>query len=246
MDETPCKTLEWDTNFFGFKIARLFENILTEDLVNDVKRWCINNGIICLYFLANSDDAMTTRLAEKYGLKFVDIRLTYKYQIKKQLFYHDNFKPEGIKFRSPKPCDLPSLKNIARGSYTQSRFYFDNCFSVDSCSSLYQTWIEKSCNGYCEKVIIAEVDKMLVGYITCHLDDKTNIGQIGLVGVNSNCQGKGIGSYLVHHAVNWFVQQDIKDLFVVTQGRNIKAQRLYQKSGFLVSNTQLWYHWWMV
>jgi len=32
---------------------------------------------------------------------------------------------------------------------------------------------------------------------------------------------------------------------VVTQGLNVPAQRLYQKSGFLVSSVYLWYHLWI-
>jgi len=30
----------------------------------------------------------------------------------------------------------------------------------------------------------------------------------------------------------------------VTQGSNIAAQRLYQRSGFLPKSVQLWYHFW--
>jgi hypothetical protein len=30
----------------------------------------------------------------------------------------------------------------------------------------------------------------------------------------------------------------------VTQGKNIAAQRLYQKNGFLIRDLQLWYHKW--
>jgi hypothetical protein len=30
----------------------------------------------------------------------------------------------------------------------------------------------------------------------------------------------------------------------VTQGRNLAAQRLYQRTGFLIRDLQLWYHKW--
>jgi ribosomal protein S18 acetylase RimI-like enzyme len=32
---------------------------------------------------------------------------------------------------------------------------------------------------------------------------------------------------------------------VVTQGRNVAAQRLYQRAGFVTASTQLWYHRWL-
>jgi len=31
---------------------------------------------------------------------------------------------------------------------------------------------------------------------------------------------------------------------VVTQGRNLAAQRLYQRNGFVTASLQLWYHRW--
>jgi hypothetical protein len=33
---------------------------------------------------------------------------------------------------------------------------------------------------------------------------------------------------------------------VVTQGRNSKAQRLYERCGFLTRSVQLWYHRWFM
>jgi ribosomal protein S18 acetylase RimI-like enzyme len=32
---------------------------------------------------------------------------------------------------------------------------------------------------------------------------------------------------------------------VVTQGRNVRAIRFYQRAGFTVSDVGLWYHWWI-
>ena len=37
----------------------------------------------------------------------------------------------------------------------------------------------------------------------------------------------------------------IKKLYVVTQGRNIRAQRLYQKNGFIIKSSEIWYHKWV-
>ena len=37
----------------------------------------------------------------------------------------------------------------------------------------------------------------------------------------------------------------IKKLYVVTQGRNIRAQRLYQKNGFIIKSSGIWYHKWL-
>jgi RimJ/RimL family protein N-acetyltransferase len=44
--------------------------------------------------------------------------------------------------------------------------------------------------------------------------------------------------------MSWFAGQDIKTVHVVTQGRNTRAQRLYQRCGFVTRSMELWYHRW--
>jgi ribosomal protein S18 acetylase RimI-like enzyme len=45
-------------------------------------------------------------------------------------------------------------------------------------------------------------------------------------------------------ALDWFAQQQVDTVTVVTQGRNIAAQALYQRRGFITQSQQLWYHKW--
>jgi RimJ/RimL family protein N-acetyltransferase len=45
-------------------------------------------------------------------------------------------------------------------------------------------------------------------------------------------------------ALQWFADQGMDSMEVVTQGRNVAAQRLYQKCGFATKEVQLWYHHW--
>jgi dTDP-4-amino-4,6-dideoxy-D-galactose acyltransferase len=92
-------------------------------------------------------------------------------------------------------------------------------------------------------VLVAELDKQPVGYISCHLLDQAK-GQIGLCGVSKESQGKGIGLLLVSASLRWFVDHGVQRATVVTQGRNCKAQRLYQRCGFLTQSVQLWFHKW--
>ena len=72
MFTTPCQLLEWDTSFFGFRVARVNSEILTPKLAREIDQYCIENSIGCLYFLARSDDPDTTLLAEDAGFNLVD------------------------------------------------------------------------------------------------------------------------------------------------------------------------------
>jgi ribosomal protein S18 acetylase RimI-like enzyme len=54
----------------------------------------------------------------------------------------------------------------------------------------------------------------------------------------------GVGRKLVVASLGWFDAHGADRVTVVTQGRNIAAQRLYQRCGFLTRSTGLWYHRW--
>jgi hypothetical protein len=49
---------------------------------------------------------------------------------------------------------------------------------------------------------------------------------------------------MVLAALDWFEMQGAKETTVVTQGRNVAAQRLYQQCGFITKTVQFWFHKW--
>ena len=54
----------------------------------------------------------------------------------------------------------------------------------------------------------------------------------GNIAVKSNMRSSNIGTGLVNSALEWFSKNSVKIVSVVTQGRNILSQQLYQKCGF--------------
>ena len=50
---------------------------------------------------------------------------------------------------------------------------------------------------------------------------------------------RGIGWALVAESLRWFAVHGARQVSVVTQGRNVQAQRLYQHCGFLTRSMQL-------
>jgi ribosomal protein S18 acetylase RimI-like enzyme len=191
--------------------------------------------------LGDAGDPITTRLAESNNFKLVDIRLTLEIQVPAQCAPDTS----SSRIRGFLEQDIPVLRGIAKASHRDSRFYFDGNFPVRLCDELYETWIEKSCRGSAHNVLVAEHEGAPVGYITCHLDGPES-GHIGLISVQADIQGKGFGKALVCQATSWFAEQKIKTVHVVTQGRNVRAQRMYQRCGFVTRSVELWYHRWFV
>jgi dTDP-4-amino-4,6-dideoxy-D-galactose acyltransferase len=127
--------------------------------------------------------------------------------------------------------------------HQDSRFFFDPHFPRPRSRALFETWIEKSCADAEGKVFIAEFQGKPMGYIACRRVN-SQTGQIDLVGVDGPAQGQGLGGRLVKAALSWFSTGHINQAFVVTQGRNLPAQRVYQKCGFVTQSMQLWHHRW--
>jgi GNAT superfamily N-acetyltransferase len=180
-------------------------------------------------------------VAQSNTFRFVDIRLT--------LDLRDGTVGRAAADNSPfvvrdaVESDIQALRELARAGHRDSRFYYDGNFSMQQCNALYEAWIEKSCRGWAQKVLVADRGGGAEGYVTCHISDPAN-GQIGLVGVGEKARGLGMGRYLVCDAIQWFAQEGIGNITVATQGRNVSAQRLYQRCGFVTRSVELWFHKW--
>ncbi len=243
-DAPPCERLEWDSQFFGFDIARVRGDTLTAELADRIDAWCHPAGVRCLYFLSRADDPITTQAAEAHAFQLVDIRMVFERQLPNGGLASNNLPNGSIMVRLARPDDLPALQCIARRGYMDTRFHFDTRFPRRLSDALYETWIRRSCEGYAQAVLVAEAAGEPTGYISCHLDGPPITGRIGLVGVSHQAQSQGIGQRLVYRALEWFQSQQAGSVVVATQARNIAAQRLYQRCGFLTQSAQLWYHKW--
>jgi GNAT superfamily N-acetyltransferase len=108
---------------------------------------------------------------------------------------------------------------------------------------LYERWIENSCRGQADRVLVAEWEGQPAGYITCHRE-RPGAGRIGLFAVDERARGKGLGADLIRDAIEWFQSEGMSEIFVATQGGSEPAQRVYRKQGFLVDSIRLWFHYW--
>lgn len=229
-----CIFLDWDSAFFARRIARVKVNRLTDAQADQALVWCAQEKIDCLYFLAESDDAETVQAVEAHGFALADVRLTLEWRGAISISPND--------IRLSRSEEIDALKTMARRNHRDTRFYYDSHFSIAEADRLYETWIERSCKGYADAVLVAERNGQPAGYITCDLRD--GYGQIGLLGVGEAWQGQGIGPILINGALHWFGEHGIEWVQVVTQGRNVRAQRVYQRCGFVSMQMQYWYHRW--
>ena len=238
-----CRVLDWDTAFFGARIARVNAGRVAPDAYPAILDWCAQDRVECLYLLADPNDSPTGRGAEENGFHLTDIRVTFERKLDDVAQPLRSMGEESYsRIRLVQEGDIPALVAIARVSHTDSRFYHDPGFSRERCDELYGVWLDKSCRGGASAVFVAESNHLPVGYITCQVDGDT--GSVGLIGLAAEARGAGLGAQLVQQALAWFGSENMRRVTVVTQGRNATAQRLYQRAGFLHQSIELWYHRW--
>ena len=236
MDSEICTYLDWDSEFFGVRIARYNGSRLSAERMPEAVGWCQSHQIDCLYFLADSGGRETVGLAEAHGFQLVDIRMTFRRSVPGE--------PEPpAAVREFRAADAARLQSIARVSHKDSRFYYDGHFPESRCGKFYETWIERSCGGWADAVLVAETDGFAAGYVTCHLTP-AGVGSIGLLAVAPECRGRCLGEQLTKAALAHFRAKGMQEVTVVTQGRNVRSQRLYQRCGFVTESVELWYHKW--
>ena len=240
-----CQYLEFDSKLFGVGVGRVSATELTDELAKNCCDWAGENSVKCLYYLCSASDSNSIQIAQRHGFQLADVRLTFSISLPgahtdQPLESHS---PVDIEVRHYRTGDLPALLPIASTSYGDTRFYQDLRFNREACDRLYEIWLEKSCNGYANAVFVADNGREPVGFITCHLMPD-NAGNVGLVGVSDTAKGRGIGRALVQAALEWFTEQSRSYITVVTQERNVAAQKLYQRCGFSLQNTDLWFHRW--
>lgn len=231
-----CRTLEWDSQFFGRRIARIEQNKLDRQALEKSLRWCVEQEIECLYFLSAPDDDVTVELIEEAGFHFVDIRVEQNWKtiaVSQPLSFVREFQES----------DLAELQQIALQKFAGTRFSFDRHFEPDRVAELYKTWVTGSCQNDSHKVFVAANGRDILGFVTCQFDS-ANVGRIGLIALKNEAQAKGYGQQLVQASQHFFFSSSTKEVQVVTQGRNITAQRLYQSCGFRTCQFGLWYHKW--
>jgi dTDP-4-amino-4,6-dideoxy-D-galactose acyltransferase len=162
-EELPsiCTYLDWDSEFFGHRIARVNPRHLDHRSMSELLSWCSENRIECVYLLGDSDDPQTSRLVEANGFRLADVRIALEREVDEP-----RAALTSVLVRLGCEEDLEALRAIARTGHRDTRFYFDEHFDRTKCDQFYETWIEKSVGGYARVVFIAEVERKPVAYIT--------------------------------------------------------------------------------
>lgn len=119
---------------------------------------------------------------------------------------------------------LPAEEKNVDEIYNIEKENFKFCWSKE-----YFLFNLKLAKDICE-FYVAKVDDIVVGYVVCHISDKT--AHILNISVKKEYQGCGIGSKLLDFLLNKLQHYGVKSVILEVRVDNIKAINLYKKFGF--------------
>lgn len=238
----PCEALEWDSEHFGFPVARVRAGALTREGVEAVDESCRERGIRCVYLCTDAADAETPRVAAANGFRVVDV-LVISRRSYEGLFDLPSG-PAALTVREATGDDLEFARDLAARSHHTSRFYFDGNFPRDRCDALYEAWVERGHRDPERRLLIGVVGGEPVGYMICAPLGPEGEGHGELIAIEQRHRGKGFGRALHFGEYRDFAKRGARTHRGVMSTRNIASIRLHEQLGFLTDEVQVWHHKW--
>lgn len=241
MDEYFVK-LDWDSEFFGFNVAKITCNYLKERQMSEVLRYLNERKFRLVYWSLPAASQEMVSMAQRMGGLLVDEKVTFVRNIRSPR----NGISDSESLVQPYVKEAPeeALINLALSSGDFSRFKVDSCFPAELFVKLYTAWITRSVRKEIAWQVLVAVERgVLHGMVT--LGERAKRGDIGLLAVAASARGKGIGKQLIAAADREFYARGYEFGQVVTQRANIPACRLYEVCGYKVDKIENVLHFWI-
>jgi len=230
--------IDWDSAFFNFRVGRIEGAINTEKDLRNIESLMEENNIELSYYSTLNQLSSCLSESNKLDIHLVDKKVTYTKSINSELITH-----KSIAVIDQKTPHKNKLIHLAIQSGVYSRFNIDKRIGKEKFKELYGIWIKKSLDRKISKEVLGfKENNELAGFVT--LGEKNKRGDIGLIAVDYDFRGKGIGKTLMKSAEKWFSNLGYSLIQVVTQKDNIPACRLYESCGYDIESTEFFYHFW--
>ncbi len=148
--------------------------------------------------------------------------------------------PATIEYQLATRRDLSRVCQLAGSAFQLSRFRSPWYQPHDS-GRFYALWAEKAILGTFDThcLTLSDNDGQLLGFVTLRAIEP-KVARVGLLAVQPQATGRGIGKQLMKAAQSWCLAHGIEQLKVATQTGNIAALNLYRSCGAVLSHSAYW------
>ncbi|MBV8487065.1 MAG: GNAT family N-acetyltransferase [Planctomycetaceae bacterium] len=237
--------LEWDSELFGFPVARIVQTNLDDAAIQGALREAARRGVRLAYWSPDAKRPVSEDLLARWGGRLVDRRAVFQ----RSLEISEPLAPglpgaPVVEEYSPGPAsDRIITLSLLAGQY--SRFRMDTSIPPGVFERLYTSWGMRSTTREIADVVLVarQADSGPVGLITGSIEG--SCGVIGLVSVDPGFQRLGIGAALLRSVHDAFRSRGAAVSRVATQMQNRGACLLYQKAGYELIEDSSVFHFWL-
>lgn len=236
------KHLEWDSDFFGYRISSFYPESITPAGLAGIIQKLRDDNIKLVYCFVNPADKISGDSFSSLAISTVDEKTTFTKVTEGAMDYKRP--PEIVSY--DKSYVSEKLKDLTLQSGVFSRFKIDPGFTDNEYEKLYLAWIEKSVKReLADEILVYQENEEINGFITLKADVNAGRGSLGLLAVDEKMRGKSIGKQMLDAAEEYFLSSGINIIDVVTQKKNRVACSFYEKSGYKIKEITNIYHLWI-
>lgn len=230
MEQMRSGWLEWDSRFFGYRVARIDAGDASEsEIVAELARYR-QQGCRLVYVFSPGPLVL-----EDFDALLADRKRSY-------LLTDPRHRPVQLPV-VPAQTATEQLYDLACQAGAYSRYWVDPKICREDARRLYRLWLDNSLSRqFADHVLVCESDGRQTGLVTAKI--KGPELSIGLIATDSRYRGQGIGGAMVQTIVNLAAQQGLK-AEVTTQADNLPACRFYELHGFSIHRQDYVYHLWL-
>ena len=232
-----CKFLEWDTDYFGVKSARVnLLGVVDEKGQEDILSFCKNYDFVTIANFENRNEN-NLWIGEKTAAFLTDVNI----QFVKELNSSEQRSDDDTYVKNNLPINNQIL-NIARKSFRYSRFFNDLNLSESKSRNIYLHWTEGAFQQENNYFVFCEREGNVAGYLL--FSSEENCATIELIAVDESYQGQGVGKTLIKAMESFVSNKGILKIKVGTQINNIFAAQFYNAMEFKYVSCGSVYHLW--
>jgi ribosomal protein S18 acetylase RimI-like enzyme len=238
-DKLFYEQLEWDSKQLDLKCGKIgFRGISP-----DINQYELADNILQIIGENRDADFITIKIPGdlpkvldcllRKSVRFIGTELVYKFdhtldvENQHDVNFFDSFDPDIF---------IPLADEMIF-----SRFYRDDNIPLDKVRKLWSDSIRNYCMGRADRIAVVYLQAQPAGMATINFVNNENI-TLYVVGVLKQFQGNGLGCSLMSRITREY--GDKYKIFVETESTNKRAQRLYQKSGFILDSMRYTLHVW--
>lgn len=234
-----------DTERFGFKIAKVNEfNFDIREILSFLKE----NSVELVISKVNANDLLLINKLEDEGFRIKDIQVTYKYDLKDYKINRNHDNPNII-IRNAEISDVGNLEAIALESFKNYGHYSaDNKLDKDKCNDIYKDWINRSVNNakVADKIIVAEVDKEVAGFLSFKKNEKPPFYSAGVLGaVSKKFRNQNLFRMINIEGLNYGKEEGLEWIEHNVLITNLPVNKAYTNLGFSVYRSFITMHVWL-